>query len=130
MAITKVHDFWPGLQAGSDLSTHQYKFVERSGTANRISVCNSAADYPIGVLYNKPDTAGQGADVAPLVAGSILKVKVAAAGVAAADYVGTDANGELVAKTAAGAFVVGQVDQAWSDNDYAEVYVNPRMIPA
>lgn len=50
------------LPAGSDMSSHQYKFVtlDSSGYA---TVCSNATATIVGVLQNKPAAAGRGARV-------------------------------------------------------------------
>lgn len=56
-----------GLVASGDLSASQFRFVRLSTSApfevSAISNAN-APQIPIGVLQNKPDAAGQGAEVA------------------------------------------------------------------
>ena len=116
--------FIPALQASGDMSSHQYKLVKRSGTANRVTICTAVTDLPIGVLYNTPDAAGEGADVAGFTGGTRIKVKVGAAGVAAGAEVSTDASGLLVATTTSGHYAIGTVDAAYSSGEYAEVICN------
>ena len=54
------------LEAGADLSTHQFKFVVGSAAAAaqqaRVSL-GGAGDRSIGILQNKPNAAGLGAVV-------------------------------------------------------------------
>ena len=47
--------------AGADLSALQYYFVKES--TGTIVACTAATDRPLGVLQNKPDTAGLNAEV-------------------------------------------------------------------
>lgn len=119
----------PGLQAAGDQSSDQYKFVEPSGTDNRLSVCNAATDEPLGVQYNAPSAAGDGLEVAALAPGTVVKVKVASGGVTAGN-VGTDNAGLLVNKSTAGDFVVGKVLKSWASGDYAEVHPLPQRLHA
>ena len=116
--------FIAGLQAGGDLSSDQFKLVERHTTANQVVVCNAVTDYPIGVLYNKPDAAGKGADVAAIAGGTIVKVKVGSGGVSAGDEVAPNSSGLLIPTTTTGHFSIGTVLQDYSENDLAEVHCN------
>ena len=63
------------LDAGADLSTHQFKLMKLSAVDRRVIVCAAVTDTPIGVLQNKPTAAGQQAIIA-LLDGAILKIVV------------------------------------------------------
>ena len=83
-----------------DLSALQYHFVTLSAD-NTVEVCNNAADVVVGVLQNKP----HGETTKPAVArvrvmGVSRIVPDASAGLAVASFVGPNASGEGVAKTA------------------------------
>lgn len=51
------------LEAGADLSSYQYYFVEQSTTTDQVTVVNAATDSVLGVLQNKPDSSGREASV-------------------------------------------------------------------
>jgi len=91
-------------KAENDLSSKQYYFVELSGV-DQVDVCDGATDKAIGVLQNKP-TAGHAAQVRVL---GVSKVVSDGSGTAigVGDYVGTDANGKAVKKSADHDFVAG-----------------------
>lgn len=81
------------LIADADLDDYQYHFVKMTAD-NTVGVCSGATDNPIGVLQNEP------------LSGQIARVRihgvsrVMAGGVIAyGAKVGTDANGEGIAKT-------------------------------
>ena len=77
------------FKAAGDLSTKQFYFVKLSA-AHTVTVCTGATDKPIGVLQNKPNAAGQEAEVC--VWGW---TKVSSNGsVAAGDLIGTSADGQ------------------------------------
>lgn len=76
------------LEAGSDLSTHQHKFVLVNSSGQ---VALAGAGGPaIGVLQNKPSAQGHSASVRVL---GVSKV-VAGAAVTRGDQVASDANGK------------------------------------
>ncbi len=94
------------LVAGADLSAKQFHFVEQSNADGTVTVCDNAADRPIGVLQNTPK-AGEAADVL-IVGGS----KVAAGATASPGQpVFTSASGTAVTAAIGGAastaYVVG-----------------------
>jgi len=76
------------LEAASDLSTHQFKFVVQ-GSGGQVALVASNGGDADGVLLNKPDAAGRAAEVA---VGGIAKVIAA----------GTITRGGKVSSTAAG----------------------------
>lgn len=90
------------LEASTDLSSYQYRFVVSNGDGT----CNLAGDGAAvtGVLQNKP-TAGQAASV---VVDGVSKVKAAGSTVAAGDLVASSTVGLAVA-VAAGDYTVGRV---------------------
>ena len=121
---TETQTYISGVQAGGDLSAKQYFLMKQHSTTNQVTTCTGATDVVVGSLYNKPDAAGQGADVTALEPGSYIKVIVGGAGVTAG-WVGVDASGELVTKTSDKDFVIGRVDKTWADGDIAEVLCMP-----
>lgn len=91
------------LLTTTDLSSYQYHFVELSAN-NTVVICsNATTSNPIGVLQNKP-TAAQG--VARVRVMGVSRV-MAGDAITYGQLVGTDANGEGIAKTANTAKFVG-----------------------
>lgn len=117
--------YWSGAKASADLSDYLYYLVKRTqSTVNQVEVCDGASDVPIGSLYDKPDAAAEPALVAAFVPGTVIKVKVGAAG-ATAGWVGTDGSGLLVTKVADQDFCIGRIDTSYSSGDLAEVWCMP-----
>lgn len=56
----------PGAKAASDLSSYQFCAVKLSSNELEVTPITNAnaPDLPVGILQDKPDVAGQGADVA------------------------------------------------------------------
>lgn len=107
------------FEAAADLSAKQYHIVEMTA-ANKVNVCNAATDKPIGILQNKPK-AGEAAIVRML---GISKV-IADAELAVGDNYGTSADGQAVAKVAAGDLILGRVLEAAANaGEIATVTVN------
>ena len=117
--------FIPGAQAGADLSANQYTLVKQGASPNQFIQCSGATDIPVGVNYSLADAVGDGADIASLQNSEIVKVKVAAVGVSAGDWVGTDAAGLLVTKSLNNEYAIGKVHQAYASGELAEVYCSP-----
>lgn len=93
--------------AGADLSAAQYKFVKLN-SSGQVVVCSAVTDIPVGILQNKPDTAGKSAEV---MAAGISKVQ-GDANLAMGDQVGTSADGQAAAYvngTDTTKYIVGQV---------------------
>jgi len=112
--------FTSGKQAGGDLSTKQYYIMMAHSTADQVTTCTATSSVPVGVLYNEPAAAGQGADLAAFTPGTVIKVKVGTAGLTAG-WVGTDASGLAVTKVANNDIIFGRVDKSYSSADLAEV---------
>jgi hypothetical protein len=101
-------------EAGADLSTHQHKFVKLDAN-NRVILCTALTDVPFGILQNKPDALGKGADVARF--GTQVKVSADAA-LSVGDQVGPSADGQADARvigTDTTHYVVGIVTGAVSN---------------
>jgi hypothetical protein len=92
MATENAHNDYT-FEAAADLTTHQYKFVELD-SAGKVVLCNAAADLPIGVLQNKPNT-GEAATVR---VSGISKVSADAALATIGTLIGTSADGQADAK--------------------------------
>lgn len=88
------------FKTATDLSAYQYHFVKLSAD-NKVVICSHATnDNPIGVLQNKPDGSTTEAVARVRIMG-VSRVVVAAGGAGLlgyGDFVGTDANGEGIAK--------------------------------
>lgn len=83
------------MKADADLSGKQFYFVKMTANPREVGVCSATTDRPIGVLQNKPDTAGKEALV--MIIGR-SKVNSDAA-LNEGDAIGPSADGQAVAKT-------------------------------
>jgi len=103
------------FKAGADLSAAQYHIMELSAT-DTVTTCNDAADVPIGILQNDPGV-NQAATVARGGKG-VSKVVSDGSGTAIAvgDFIGTNASGRGVKKTANNDWIVGRALDASSAN--------------
>lgn len=109
------------LVAENDLSAKQFYCVELSAK-NQVDVCDNAGDKPFGILQNDP-TAGREATVRKL-GKSQAVVDGNAGAIVAGDWLGTDANGKLVKKTANNDIVTAQANEgATTDGAIIEVFV-------
>ncbi len=116
--------FVPGIVAGADLSSDQYKLMKADSTENRVILCTAAGSRVEYVLYGKPDTAGDPAQVVAFAPGRTVKVKVGSAG-ATIGWVGTDSSGLLITKTSDKDQVIGTIAATYSSGDIAEVNPMP-----
>ena len=112
--------FSSGFTAGGDLSAKQYYIMKAHSTADQVTTCTGAGDVPTGVNYSKPSAAGDGMDLASFSPGTVVKIIVGTAGLTAG-WVGTDASGKAVTKTANNDIVFGRVDATYAAADIAEV---------
>jgi len=101
---TEMAVFDTSAKAGNDLSAKQYHFVKLNA-ADQVDVCNNVGDKPIGVLQNKP-TAGHAAQVRVLGVSKVVS-DGSSTSIGVWDYVGTDASGKAVKKSADKDFIVG-----------------------
>ncbi len=111
----------PGLKAGADLSSSQYKFVKLSA-AGTVVACDGATDRPIGVLQNKP-TSGQAATVVTI---GVTKIQPDEA-LTVGSTIGTssDAQAQIVAVgSETTVYIVGIVLQAAGTGELATALVN------
>lgn len=114
-----------GLRAGGDLSAADYTLVKVHTTTDQVVVCTAASDIPLAVRYpDGDDAAGEACKLVTFQTGRWIKVKTGAAGVTAG-WVGTNASGLLVTKTADKDFAIGRCLKAWDSGDYAEVLCMP-----
>lgn len=79
-----------GMTADADLSTKQFFFMKQGSTNKRVGLASVDGEVVDGVLQNKPNAAGQAADVMAL---GITKV-VAGETLAAGDLIKTLSNGK------------------------------------
>jgi len=108
MAVSKVGETLPGIEASGDLSADQFKFVTINSSGQ--AVLAGAGAVIVGVLQNKPSAQGDAATIwGP---GTLSKV-VAAAAIAKGEEVTPDANGRAVVSST-GDYIVGQCTEAAS----------------
>lgn len=96
----------PGLIAGATIAVaDQYKFVKLSA-ARTVILCAATTDKPIGIIQNTP-ASGEAATVCAI---GVSKVQ-GDANLAPGDSIGTSADGQAAAYTAADTtkYIVGQV---------------------
>jgi hypothetical protein len=89
------------FEAGEDLSSHQFKFVTLESDG-QVDAADAAGERALGVLLNKPDSAGKAATVA--MTGKVMVE--AGAAVTAGAQLQTNAAGEAIT-AAAGDVVMG-----------------------
>lgn len=98
--------------ASADLSAKQFYIIETpitaadEGNLPTATVCNDAGDVPFGVLQDKPESG----EVGTVWRDGISKVVSDGSGTAitAGDFVGTDASGKAVKKTADADYIIGK----------------------
>ncbi len=107
------------LKAGADLSAAQHKFVKLNAD-NQVILPTAITDQVIGVLQNKPDASGKGAEVICI---GVTKIQADEA-LSAGDIIspGTDGQAAVAAATAfpAGQVIIG----AANAGEIAEAVVN------
>jgi hypothetical protein len=107
--------------AGADLSTKQYYFVENPAG---VTVANAVTDVPVGVLQDKPDAAGEDAEVCIF---GFTKL-VAGGNVAAGDLISTTTAGKavtLVVGTDTTAYILGRaLTASTGDGQVIEAFIN------
>lgn len=107
MAYEGPMDHIPGLKAGAAIvAADNFKFVKLSA-ARTVILCAGATDKPIGVLQNAPVASG---DEVTVCFQGVTKVQ-GDADLAAGNSIGTSADGQAAAYTAADTtkYIVGQV---------------------
>jgi hypothetical protein len=109
------------FKAYTDLSAYQYYFVKLTSD-DTVTVCDNAADKPIGILQNKPGVAGQAARVRVM---GVSRAVVGAAGLVRALFTGTDASGKAIAKTANKALYIGLSLKSSSASETGTVVLMP-----
>lgn len=107
------------IDAGSDLSSDQFKFV-LTAADGEVDVVSSAGGQADGVLMNAPSAQGRPATVA--YAG---RVKVIAGGaITAGDLVQSDASGEAINGVTTGDFPLGRALTSAADGELVEILLN------
>lgn len=107
--MANTGQYWtiPGVVAGGDLSSSQYKIVKWASTAGAVIVASAATDNLLGVLMNDP-TEGQAAEVAVL---GIAKVQ-AEASTAVTAWISSSTTARAKATTSANDDVLGKLLEA------------------
>lgn len=126
MAFGTKGNLAAGFKAAADLSAKQFYCVEITA-ADTVNVCNGATDVVVGLLQNKP-LSGEAAEVAGE-PGSIAK-GICGGAITIGQWVGTDANGQLVAKTTDKDFVLGQALETGAANRIIAVLIRPCFLAA
>ena len=108
-------------KAGKDLSTEQYHFVKMGGAAGHVDVCNSASDFVLGVLQNKPNAANKLCTIRVM---GTTKV-ICSDTVTEMSRVGTSSNGGCVMKNVDGGLVAGIALEAGVIGDIIEILLTP-----
>lgn len=104
MAFDGICIDW-SFEAGGDLSAKQYYGVTLNSSGQvAVAGVSDEAEQPIGVLQDKPDTAGHVAQVRLL---GITKASIGSGGVTAGDLLATEADGQFVTASGVTTRVVG-----------------------
>jgi len=117
----------PGLLAGADLSSSQYKAVKAASTAGEVVVADSPATETqlLGLLQNDPAD-GEAADVAVL---GVAKGICESTAIAYGEAVTTNSTGELQKTTSDNDHIIGIALEASSAvGDIIRVLVNPSWL--
>lgn len=112
------------LEAGGDLSTHQFKLVKQHTTANQVVLCGDG-ENAIGVLYEPSAAAGRAVAVAN---GGVVR-GYAGATIAIGAKVSSDANG-LFTTAVATDHVLGTAKTAGANGVMMEVFWDKQGILA
>lgn len=107
------------MEAGQDLSSHQFGFVSMSSDGQVDPTGDGA--HAVGVLQNDPSAAGRAASVG---VSGVTKV-IAGGTIAAGAAVASDASGHAVTATSAD-IILGTALEAADDNDIFAVLFAPR----
>ena len=109
------------LLAYADLSAYQYHFVKLTSD-NTCTVCDGASDVPVGILQNKPTAAGQAARVRIM---GVSRIYTGTTAITRGGYVGTDASGHGVMKSANKAIYLGISTAASASTETGTVVLMP-----
>jgi uncharacterized protein DUF2190 len=110
----------PGLQAGANLASNQFRFVKPGATELQVIAIAAATDKPIGVQYDVPTAAGQPIEVQ---SDGVVEV-VAGAAIALGAEVQTNATGKAITATTGGTVVGRALIAAAADGDRISVLLN------
>lgn len=95
----------PGLAAGGNLASAQYKVVKFASTAGQVIVVTATTSVAVGILQNDP-TVGQAALVAG--PGDVAIALAGAADIAQGELLGFDTSGRVVDHATDGRFMIAQ----------------------
>ena len=87
------------LPSSGDMSALQFYFVAVTSSGNIIAI-EAATNHAIGILLNDPDAAGEAANVMTSPGKIVKMVSDGTTDIAIGDYVGPDADGKAIKKTA------------------------------
>ena len=119
MATSVLRNMIPGLVAGADLSTHQYKVVKFASTAGQVIRVTASTDVALGILQNDP-TSGQPALIAG--PGDIAIGIAGASNLAQGNLLGYNTSAQLI--TAAATDKIAQaLEASTAVGDYIKVLV-------
>lgn len=107
------------LPAAADYSSYQYCCVK--SVAGVATLATSQGEDGLGILYNNPSAAGQGATIAQLSGGGVIKVKLGAT-LAADALVTPEATTGRMGAVATGDYVWGRLKTGGDDGDIVEMY--------
>ena len=110
MALRSGQATFESFTAGADLSGNQFYILEAAGYS--ATVANAAADRPVGVLINKPQS-GEAAQVQKTGIATVVSDGSGTA-ISAGDYVGPNTAGKAVQKATADFSVLGRAKEASS----------------
>lgn len=114
-------NYIPGLVAGEDLSSGQYKAVKHASTAGQVLACAATTDAAIGILQNDP-ASGEAANVAGV--GSVAKAVAGTSTVSAGNLLGYNSTGQLENHTTDGRYIFAQAQEdAAASGDIIQVTV-------
>lgn len=119
MSFEKHGGMLPTFKAAVDLSAKQFHCLEITA-ADTVNVCNGAGDVVLGILQNKP-VAGEACEIPE---NGIVK-GICGGAITVGQWVGTDANGQLVAKTTDKDFAYGIALEAGAANRIIAVEIRP-----
>lgn len=113
-----------GATAGADLSTSQFRLVQKNTSANAYALANAIGEHAHGVLQNKP-TSGQAAVICAV---GVTKVRAGGA-LTAGDQFTTDASGQAITRAATSiddSNLGHVIEGASAAGELATVFFNPQ----
>ncbi len=119
--MSNLRNTIPGLLAGADLSSSQYKVVKFASTAGEVIAVDATTDVALSILQNDP------ADGEPALLAGPGDIAIALAGandIAQGDLLGFNSTAQVVDHTTDGRLVIAQALEASSAvNDQIRVLV-------